>query len=88
VLTLDAMASTAAAQHTAVLAEAEVVLAWCRSEFPHTHGAVEDGMDWDHDLQVVVEAGGWHTVTLTLTGSERFVAAFGIWGIENDGDVG
>jgi hypothetical protein len=36
----------------------------------------------DHDLQVTVEEGGWHTVTLTLTGTRRFVetffAAFGI----------
>jgi hypothetical protein len=39
-------------------------------------------MDWDHDLQVIVEEGGWHAVTLTLTGTARFaeafVAAFGI----------
>jgi len=38
-------------------------------------------MDWDHDLQVNVEGGQWHAVTLTLTGSPRFVdefvAAFG-----------
>lgn len=81
VLTLEAMASTAAAQHAAVMAEAQSLLDWAWREFPHTHGPAEEGMDWDHDLQVAVEAGGWHAVTLTITASERFVealfAAFG-----------
>lgn len=76
VTTLDALASTDAARHAEVLAEAEAVLAWCRHEFPHTEGAVDEGMDWDHELQVSVEAGGWHSVALTLTGSPRFVEAF------------
>lgn len=76
ITTLDAMASTPAAQHADVLAEAQQVLAWCRREFPHTEGPVGGGQDWDHELQVVVEDGGWHTVTLTLTGSARFVDAF------------
>jgi hypothetical protein len=35
-----------------------------------------DGNDWDHDLQCHVEAGGWHTVTLTLTGTPPFVEAW------------
>jgi hypothetical protein len=38
-------------------------------------------MDWDHDLQVTLEDGGWHRVTLTLTGTgpfiEEFLAVFG-----------
>lgn len=76
ITTLEAMASTAAASHAAALAEARQVLDWAWQQFPDTHGPVDDGMDWDHDLQVVVEAGGWHTVTLTLTGTDRFVEAF------------
>lgn len=76
VATLEALASTGAADHPAVLAEAEHVLAWAWRRFPRTHGPAEDGMDWDHDLQVSEEAGGWHSVTLTLTGSRRFVEAF------------
>ena len=77
VTTLDAMASTAAGQHAAVMAEAQQVLDWAWRHFAHTHGPVDEGMDWDHDLQVSVEEGGrWHTVTLTLTGSPRFVEAF------------
>ncbi|MBL0730047.1 hypothetical protein [Piscinibacter sp. HJYY11] len=80
VTTLEALASTPAAQHEAVMAEVQQVLDWAWREFPHTHGAADDGMDWDHDLQVQVEAGrdgkAWHSVTLTLTGSARFVEAF------------
>mmetsp|Transcript_5373 Transcript_5373/g.20437 ORF Transcript_5373/g.20437 Transcript_5373/m.20437 type:complete len:80 (+) Transcript_5373:1-240(+) len=70
------MASTTAAQHAEVLAEADAVLGWCRRAFPHSEGPVEDGFDWDHELQRTTEAGGWCTLTLTLTGSARFVAAF------------
>ncbi|MBX3627396.1 MAG: hypothetical protein KF892_20470 [Rhizobacter sp.] len=80
VTTLEALASTAPAQHAAVMAEVQQVLDWAWREFPHTHGAADDGMDWDHDLQVQVEPGregsAWHSVTLTLTGSPRFVEAF------------
>lgn len=81
VTTLEALASTAAAHHAAVMAEVQQVLDWAWRQFPHTHGPVAEGMDWDHDLQVAEEAGGWHAVTLTLAGSARFadefVAAFG-----------
>lgn len=81
VTTLEALASTAAEQHAAVMAEVQQVLDWAWRRFPHTHGPADDGMDWDHDLQVSVESGQWHAVTLTLTGSprfiEEFVAAFG-----------
>lgn len=81
VSSLEAMASTAVEQHAAVMAEVQRVLDWAWRCYPASHGPVDDGMDWDHDLQVTVENGGWHTVTLTLTGSARFVrdftAAFG-----------
>jgi hypothetical protein len=76
VATLEAMAATAAEQHAAVMAEAQQVLDWAWLHFAHTHGPADDGMDWDHDLQVSVEDGRWHAVTLTLTGSPRFVEAF------------
>jgi hypothetical protein len=70
---LEAMASTAAGQHAAVMAEVRRVLDWAWRRFPDSHGPIDDGMEWDHDLQVTVEEGGWHTVTLTLTGTGRFV---------------
>ncbi len=76
VTTLEAMASTAAAQHAAVMAEAQQVLDWAWRAFPRTHGPAEDGNDWDHELRVSVEPGDWHTVALTLTGSRRFVEDF------------
>jgi hypothetical protein len=76
VTTLDAMASTSAEQHAAVMAEAQQVLDWAWQRFAHSHGPVDDGMDWDHDLQISVEDGHWHVVTLTLAGSAAFVDAF------------
>ena len=80
VTTLEAMAATAPARHAAVLAEVQQVLDWAHQHFPHTHGPVDDGNDWQHDLQVTVESGlqgcAWHSVTLTLSGSDAFVAEF------------
>ena len=82
VTALEAMASTAPEQHAQVMAEVQEVLDWAWRRFPVTHGPADDGNDWDHDLQVTVEDGKWFTVTLTLTGSQTFVAAF----IETFGD--
>jgi hypothetical protein len=76
VMTLEAMASTRAAQHGQVMSEVAQVLHWAQSAFPHTRGPADDGMDWDHDLQVQEEQGGWHTVSLTFSGSRRFAEAF------------
>lgn len=76
VSTLEAMAATSADRHPAVLAEVEAVLAWARKRFPTTQGPVEDGHDWDHDLQVSVEDNTWSVVTLTLAASPAFVEAF------------
>ena len=76
VATLEAMAATRAVQHAAVMVEVQQVLDWAWRQFPDAHGPIDDGMHWDHDLQVTIEAGGWHTVTLTLTGTGRFVEEF------------
>lgn len=76
VSTLEAMASTRAAEHAAVMEEVRQVLDWAWAHFPDRHGPIEEGMDWDHDLLMQEEEGFWHTVTLTLTGSPRFVEAF------------
>lgn len=72
---LEAMASTSAAQHAAARAEAQQIVAWAQQHFPHSQGPIDEGMDWDHDLQVQVEDGHWHTVTLTLTGRPHVMAA-------------
>lgn len=79
ITTLEAMASTPSAQaeqHAQVMAEVQQVLDWAWQHFPHTHGPADEGMDWDHDLQLNLHDGGWHTVTLTLTGSPGFVEQF------------
>ena len=77
VVTIEALGSTSAAQHAAVLAEAQQVLDWAWRAFPHTHGPADEGGEWDHDLQVGVEGDGWHAVTLTLTGTAEFAREFG-----------
>jgi len=77
ITTIEALASTSAAQHLDALAEAQQVLDWAWRTFPHTHGPADDGGQWDHDLQVGVEGDGWHAVTLTLTGTSEFAAEFG-----------
>lgn len=81
VTTIEAMASTAGADHAAVMSEVRQMLNWAWRTFPHTHGSADDGADWDHDVQVNVEDGQWHAVTLTLTASaaffEEFLAEFG-----------
>lgn len=76
VSSLEAMASTTEAQHAAVMAEVREVLDWAWLRYPKSHGPIDDGTDWDHDLLVTVEDGGWHTVTLTLTGRARFIEDF------------
>ena len=74
--TIEAMASTNAADHAAVMTEVQQILDWAWQNFPHTHGSSEDGADWDHDVQVNVEDGQWHAVTLTLTASKPFLDNF------------
>ena len=76
VVTIEALASTAAAQHAAVLVETQQVLDWAWRAFPHGHAPADEGGEWFHDLQVGVEGDGWHAVTLTLTGTAEFARAF------------
>jgi len=76
VVTIEALASSDAAGQAAALAEAHAILAWAWRAFPDSHGPADDGGQWDHDLQSGVEAGGWHAVALTLTGTPEFARAF------------
>ena len=76
VVTIEALASTAAAQHAEVLAEAQQMLDWAWRAFPHAHAPADEGGEWFHDLQVGVEGDGWHAVALTLTGTPEFARAF------------
>ncbi|MCE4555426.1 hypothetical protein [Pelomonas cellulosilytica] len=76
VFTLEAMASTRETEHPAVMAEVSRVVAWAQVQFGGRQGPVEDGFDWDHELLVQHEAGGWVTVTLTFSASAEFADAF------------
>jgi hypothetical protein len=85
IVTLEAMASTREAQHGAVMAEVEAVLAWARAAFAGREGPVEEGYAWDHELLVQREPGGWMTVTLAVSGSAEFLEAFErVFGGEED----
>lgn len=53
--TWDAMASVLPAQRDALLDEVAQVLAWAQQAFAGRQGPVEDGADWDYDLQGVHE---------------------------------
>jgi hypothetical protein len=86
VVTLEALASTPQAQHAAALAEAQAMLDWAWRAFPHTHGPADDGGEWDHDLQVGVEDGGWHAVTLTFTGTPEFARALAAEFVDGEAD--
>ena len=67
ITTIEALASTSAAQHLAALAEAQQVLDWAWRTFPHTHGPADDGGQWDHDLQVGIEGDGWEDTATDAT---------------------
>jgi hypothetical protein len=80
--TFDAMASVVPQRLAALHAEVAQVLAWAEARFPDGRGALEDGAQWDYDLQETREpaAAGRpgvlrHTVTLSIGGSPEFCAA-------------
>ena len=53
--TLEAMASTWPEQVAAVQAEVAYVLDWAYAAFPDRRGPIEEGGDWDYDLQGMQE---------------------------------
>jgi hypothetical protein len=73
--TFDAMATTAPAKTSEVLAEVAQVLAWADSAFPDARGPLDDGGRWDFDLQQTREAPDLDTVTFSLGGTADFCAA-------------
>ncbi len=97
--TFDALAATAPAHNALVLAEIATVLAWAHDAFEAQRAPLDEGGEWDYDLQ------GWrefravdvlnfdehsgelstqpqatgatrHTVSLSVTGTPSFCAAF------------
>ena len=73
--TWDAMASVRPAQLGAVQAEVALVLHWAQQEFADGHGPLDEGGEWDHDLQCLPE-GERYTLTLTISGTPAFGAAW------------
>ncbi|MEQ6437918.1 hypothetical protein V8Z74_23305 [Comamonas sp. w2-DMI] len=55
--TWDAMASVGAARVPALAAEVERLLRWASRDFKGRQGAVDEGGDWDYDLQAQDDAG-------------------------------
>lgn len=61
--TWDAMASVTPAHLPALLAELEQVLAWAHRAFGGRRGPIDEGGDWDYDLQALHEGAApdqWH----------------------------
>lgn len=75
----DAMAAVLPAQAPMVQAEVDQVLAWAEAHFPH-RAPLEDGGDWDADLQCTDEADGTGALrrvfSLSISGSASFCQAF------------
>ena len=74
----DAMASVTTAHAHEVQAEIDTVLAWAATHFAGRRGPVEEGGDWDAELQLADEPGPSprRCFSLTLAGSPAFCEAF------------
>ena len=73
----DAMASVAIEHAAEVQGEVDAVLGWAATHFAGRRGPVEEGGDWDAELQVNDEPGSppRRCFSLTLAGSEAFCEA-------------
>jgi hypothetical protein len=56
--TLDALTSVRPADRDALAADIVRVLDWAHTRYPGVQGPVEEGGDWDFDLQLVESAAG------------------------------
>jgi hypothetical protein len=97
--TFDALAATAPTHNAAVLAEVTTVLAWGCQAFEAQRAPLDEGGEWDYDLQgwrefsavdalhfdehsgklsIQTQAAGVarHTLSLSVTGTQGFCAAF------------
>ena len=76
--TFDAMASVRPDQVAAVRAEMAQVLDWAHAAFPGLQAPLEEGGEWDFDLQEQQDGTvpPWHALTLAVSGSPQFCAAF------------
>jgi hypothetical protein len=76
--TFDAMASVRPDQVATVRAEIVQVLEWAHAAFPGLQAPLDEGGEWDFNLQEQEEEAGerWYTLTLSIGGSAQFCAAF------------
>lgn len=71
----DALADVPLARAAAVQAEVDAVLAWAERHFGHARGALDDGGEWDADLQVHTQ-GERRRFSLSVVGTPAFCQAF------------
>lgn len=76
--TFDAMASVRHAQLAALRAEIAEVLHWADAAFAGQRASLDEGGEWDVDLQERADGASplWHVLTVSITGSAQFCAAF------------
>ena len=72
----DAMAAVRPDQVAAVRADIAQVLDWAHAAFPEMRAPLDEGGEWDFDLQEQEEDDRWHRLTLSVSGSPQFCAAF------------
>jgi hypothetical protein len=74
----DALTSVELRHAEAVQAEVDDVLAWAEQHFPGRRAPVEEGGDWDFELQLTDEPGDppRRCFSLTLSGAAAFCEAF------------
>lgn len=75
--TFDAMASVRPVQLAAARAEIAEVLEWAESAFAGQRAPLDEGGEWDADLQERTDAASppWHVLTFSISGSAPFCAA-------------
>lgn len=75
--TFDAMASVRPAQLAAARAEIAEVMDWADTTFAGQRAPLEEGGEWDVDLQESSDPPSpWHVLSLSISGSPAFCAAF------------
>jgi len=73
-----AMASVRPAQLLAVRAQIAEVLDWAETVFEGQRAPLDEGGEWDMDLQEHVDGASppWHVLSLSIGGNAQFCAAF------------
>ncbi|MET4579788.1 hypothetical protein [Ottowia thiooxydans] len=71
----DAMASVGPDRVTAMASEIEQVLRWASHEFPSRQYAIDDGGDWDYDLQAMDDDGQQLTASFDSASGKLLLAS-------------